>query len=131
MWVQAASWCCTTKSNLRRAPALARSGREILESWLRVEVPFDVRHATERNCVERVQRHEAILLVKYLCFTEVRRDRPRRGEIRLPTTTEHRTALAPCIALVGVNARKACADQLRLVLCGTQSRQDVACVITI
>jgi hypothetical protein len=117
--------------NLRRPPGLARSGREILEPCFRVEVPLHVRHATDWNSVEWVQRHEAISLVKYLLFVQVRRDRPRAGEVRLPNFVDYRTAGVSCIALVVVNASNICVDQLRLMLCGTQSRQDVACVITI
>ena len=119
------------RKNIRRARALAHSGRGILEPCLRLEVPLYIRHATDRKCVERVQRHNAILFVKNPRFVQARRDRPRCTKVRLPASTEHRTARVPCIALGGVNARSVRVDQLRLVLSGAQARKNVACVIPI
>lgn len=110
-----------------------QAGRGILEPRLCFEVPLYIRDATERECVERVQRDEAVLLVKDLRFVGVRRDRPRGVvEVRLSASAGDRAARVPsCIALGGVNARNTRVDELRLVLCGAQAREDVACVVPI
>lgn len=119
------------KRNKLHMPVLARSRREILEPWFRVEVSLYVHHASDRQCIEWVQWHQAILFVKNLRIVEVRRDRPRGSQVRLLALVELRRARLPCSERGGVDSRSSRVDQPRLVLCGAQAREDVACVIPI